>query len=281
MWQIIDDQGRLWSNVQQTLALDLGLPASSNVVDILVRRHGFVAVDRRSDRIAIRLSPSHVSPGAIVETLFLLLTAPQNPRVILDRFETEWRTTIYPTCRHAVQILKPMADIDSRHRRDDFRSRKISAQELKPTCPLALALAKWRDAATPPDDAADWVPASQRERIVAASPRGVGDESLVIRHIGSGFGVFPTAWLKRAPGTPAEDLPDPHYGLAAIEAYKTALRTKEPVIEIVDAFVDLGGGRWNHSRYRRIILPFAQEGRKLVLGTSVVDPTIDLRNCAA
>jgi len=281
MWQIIDDQGRLWTNVQQTLGRDLGLPSSSDVVEILVRRYGFVAVERRSDRIAIRLSPPRVSPGAIVETLFLLLTEPQNRRVILSRFDTEWQTTIYPTCRHAAQTLRPMADVDSRNRRDDFRSRKISARELKATCPLALTLAKWRDAALPPDDAADWVPACQRERIVAASPRGVWDESLVIRHIGSGFGVFPTAWLKRAPGTAAEDLPDPHYGLAAIEAYKTALRTKEPVIEVVDAFVDLGSGRWNHSRYRRIILPFARDDRKLVLGTSVVDPTIDLRNCAA
>jgi len=37
MWQIIDDQGRLWTNVQQTLGRDLGLPSSSDVVEILVR----------------------------------------------------------------------------------------------------------------------------------------------------------------------------------------------------------------------------------------------------
>ncbi len=85
--------------------------------------------------------------------------------------------------------------------------------------------------------------------------------------------------MRREP--PPRTSPTPHYGIAAIQAYKTALRTGEPVIEVVDAFVDLGNGRWNHSRYRRIILPFAADDRRLVLGTSVVDRTIDLRNCAA
>lgn len=276
MWNLIDDYGQ----VAFSLPPGAVRPGSDDALAEAVNGFGYVAFRTMKFGVWVRLRPRKVSPIAVIGVIDRLLRQTHPQRVVISRFEPEgWRSTLYSTQKAAAGALYPLADSDSRRRATSFHSRARDLRLPFQDACLERVFDAWRSDKRLPSDVSRWAPPELRDRLVVLSPgAGAASAHLTISHLGMGFGVIPKAWAQAARGLYLEDHPDVHYGEWAARGYRRSIAGGVPLFDDIDADVDVGAS-YKRSRYRRLILPFRDEsGNPCVLGTSVVDPSLDLRS---
>lgn len=278
MWAVFDETGYEWPDAHRSLAGAHDFPHGQlDIVDYTIRNIGYVAWRERGNFAEVKFRPHVVSPVAVIATIQWLLASSHISRVAITVFDRAWATRIFPTKLTAIHSLFPLCDRVSGQPARHFRSRRVAATSLSHDSPLKEVLARWSACPTLPRDLDSWAPPCQQKRLIVLEQSASASSKLVFRHVGEGISIFPARWRAIADGLPADYQPDGHYGSWVVGGYEDALKSNTPILEEVDAMIDVGGETRQRSRYRRLLLPVTTwNGASGVLGTSVVDPNIDL-----
>jgi len=279
---LIDDQGRLWHADSPEIGPSRDGPQRARESGRHARSpRGAVQVTRAGRCYRIRFRPAEASEAAVAALAYHI--ADDRPaRVILSWYDGVWHETLFSEWSRALARLFELSAGARRPRRDTFRHKRRPIRAVFRHPPLARLLARWRSL-RPHFDLPSLEPLLRNDLwgryiILEAGPDGL---HLTFRAFGSGFFSYNETWVRTAPGLRLQDVPDYDYGAWVAEAYRAALAADAPRLDDVDAVVAVPRVGAMRFRYRRLILPFRESGRTpYLVGASVFDPTIDLRDDA-
>jgi hypothetical protein len=276
---IFDDQGEVWDAKSRRLARDLHASIQGDeLTDYVVRNLGFVAAKEMGGSLRISLRPAVVSPIAFTALLYWLHDRTAD-RVLVSFCDREWTHEMMRSRDEAVRKLMGRVDFDQGAREGDFLQEDLPLDSLPDTSPLRDVLNMWHASGGKFD----------RERLAPILERALNGRfvlaeaasdrpSLLIKDIGSGLRRPAHHWLSRSIGLRIEDQPDYAYGKWVAHAYRAVLNRGEPDLGDVDAVIRFPQETRQSFRYRRLLLPFTDDGGSgIVLCASLVDPDINLR----
>jgi len=251
-----------------------GCGCDSDWPDCAVREFGFVLVRERLTSVQIMLRPSLVTEPALA-ALFYHVAEAVPERVVLSFLLDEWHHEVIRTAHEAMLRLEDIVFAAktwrprTRYQAQFHPSKLLRHATYQRWAPL---LAVWGlTGGRPPGSLVDvFTSFSLLDRaIVLRNPRG--SDRLLFEHRGSAFSFFRPCWNLLAIGRDIEDQPDGEYAASVAEAYRTALGTREPRFEAVDAVVRTPGRDVRRSRYDRLILPWqSANGERFVTGLSML-----------
>jgi hypothetical protein len=281
---ILDDHGRGWDAQSPTLRSFLHCPLPDfDFLAYLIENLGFVAVTKVTPNAArIRFRPEMASQVSIAAALYRVADMGldrviiSHPDKLIDR--------LFPNLAQAVAYIAEQ--LAARHQQPSaaFRSRERPVEMLANTDGvLSSLLGQWIDANQVYDSMtlANTLIEQLHARFMVVEPV---DDRLTIVDVGSGFESFGKTWQENARGLPIEEQPDYDYGQWVQGMFRAVQKTREPRLDEVDATI-----RRPHRndrvrvRYRRLILPFrcGRRAGMCLLGASVIDQTIDLRDATS
>jgi hypothetical protein len=279
---LFDDLGTLWDGGSPRLRSSFGSPVSNEEFSTyVVKNMGFVAVHGYGRSCEIRLRPSMVSPAAF-EALQGHLKGRTYDRVVTAHYNEEWTYGLHASKEVALAKIEASLALSRKPRPGDYLVRSLKKADLPRTTPLHQALhsliENWPmlSQTVHRDGLSNIVKQSLQGRytLVDAAPDG---RDLTFREIGGGFMSYNDDWVARSQGRPVDNLEDAAYGRWAAAGYREALRSGQPTLCQVDAIMNtprLGRAR---VRYARVLLPVRSIGGAMLLTSSILDPTIDLR----
>jgi hypothetical protein len=241
------------------------------LLQYVVLNLGFVAYEERLRSWRIRLRPSVVSKRALARIVQRLLSR-RPERVAISSYDEDWVDELLPSAELALQQLTRLMVGSHRQRASKFECQDVGEHQLPPTGVVAAILQYWRSEGT--DFTIDrLIPLLHRgfdERFLVAEHFADSNE-LIIRALGNGYSIFDKKWSELAPGERFEDQYDVYYGRWAAQGYRAASDRAVPVIQRMDAVIDKPVIGYRRERYARIIVPFRQNGRKLLLSASTTN----------
>jgi hypothetical protein len=283
MHRLIDDAGRTWD--PQSLELRRSLNAvglGPFFPEYTIKNIGFVELSRSAHGVSVRLRPAVVSPLAYAQLMFELADV-NAERVLLSYFDTgAWRHEIIPTRERAFERITQLAAPHLAAHDDNVRCRDLDPSLLSLPDMFRRAISYWR-----------WTGGSWRtvkdigtvcdvvlQRFVLFECSG--EKGFVFRDFGRQLPPCATAWLARGIGMQVEEQPDAAYGRSCARSYAEAMRSFEPKVDEVDAWVSWPGYGRTRRRYRRLMLPFQQSDDRFgLLSATLEDSSIDLRPLVA
>ena len=277
---VFDDQGEAWdAKSSHQLARDLHASiGGEELVDYVIRNLGFIAAKDIGGSVRISLRPAVVSPIAFSALMYWLYDR-RADRVLISFCEGEWSHEMLRSRDEAVRRLMGRVDFGQGSRDGDFLQEHLPLESLPPSSPLREVLDIWRSTGGKFD----------RERLAPLLERAVQGRyvlaeatpnrcSLLIKDIGNGLRTPAHHWLSRSIGHRVEDQPDYAYGKWVAGAYRDVLSKGQPHLGDVDAVIRFPQEARLRFRYRRLLLPFTEDGQSpIVLCTSLVDQDINLR----
>jgi hypothetical protein len=275
---ILDDEGHLWHWPFAALAQSLGsVRTGARLANYAIRNLGFISLRLRPQGLVLSFRRGLARPQTMADAIRLLLELPDQ-RIVLSFLDLDWQHRV---CRGPAEAIDELIGLlqGSHEEGRSFLCRAMDTGCLSERSQFAHVLRFWGNhpAAFDHQNIGRVLQGPLRGRYLVVA--AVGDqETLMIEHWGEGLGSYDPTWARRARGVPLRDQPDYRYGCAAAEAYATALRHGMPVLEDVDAIVTKPRKASVRLRYKRLILPFRRtDGEVRLLGTSLLDPAIDLR----
>jgi hypothetical protein len=269
---VIDDCGIQLDLDDPALRSRLGTSRRrQSLLDVLVLNLGYVACEAAQRSVRLRLRPAVVSRRALGEAGRLLLTRAVD-RVLLSCHEGTWGHELLPSAKLALRRLNDLMVRSHRQRVATFRHHDIEAQRVPSRSPVAAVLAYWQSERLH-FDAGRLAPLLYRgfdQRFLIAEHLPDNDQ-LVIRALGDGYSIFDKKWCRLAVGERLEDQYDVYYARWAAQGYRTASERAMPLIQRVDAVIDKPRGGYRRQRYARIIVPYQQGGRQLLLSASTTN----------
>lgn len=274
---MIDDQGEIWRGDSRQLRVAFDSPYSGGeFCEYAVKNLGFVAINLYGLSCQVRLRPKFVGEKTF-KALRDWLRRGKMQRVVMSVFDKEWRDELV----HARQIegrLEALLPASSPARPGDFLSKPMPVESLEARPKLRDVVASWPYLAENYDleTLLKVVRSIFDDRFVVVS-KSEADNRLVFAEIGQKlFSPYDT-WRSCAVGAPIEEQPDRNYGRWIADTYNRASSVRSPQNDAVDSLVRLPAGR-SRFCYRRLIFPLpARSAGQLLIGGSILDPTIDLR----
>jgi hypothetical protein len=276
---LFDDSGEMWDAKSPNLARSLQASLSGDeLAKYVVRNLGFIAVTESAGSLRLRLRPAVVSQTALSALLYWLHDQPTIDRLLISFLDGDWTHELVRSCGQAVRTLLARVKFHAADREGDFLKKPRPLHHLPRTSPLRPILEAWADSEGRYD----------RERLHPIIQRAVNGRfvlvesspaspTLRIKDVG-GMGNVANYWLSRSIGLRVEDQPDYAYGKWVATPYRQVLNTGEPSLDDVDAVITWPQQPRIGYRYRRLVLPFnGNDNSTLLLGVTLVDPSIDLR----
>jgi hypothetical protein len=269
---LIDDSGVEVDLDNPALARRLGTSCCQDaLLEYLVMNLGFVACEERRRSLSIRFRPSIVSKRALGGLARRLHTRPLD-RVLIASFIDDWFNELVPSTELALKRLTDLMVKSHYKRALTFQYQDVPEHHLPQAGAVAAILEHWRR------EGADLgieriTPILQRgfdQRFLVAEHLPDNGE-LIIRALGSGYSIFDKTWCKVALGERLEDQYDVYYGRWAAQGYRTAASRAMPIIQRIDAVIDKPSSGYRREQYVRIIVPFRQNGRTLLLSASTTN----------
>ena len=279
---LFDDLGTHWDGGSPRLRNSFGSPVSNEEFSTyVVKNMGFIAVHGYGRSCEIRLRPNIVTPAAFA-ALRQHLKDRVFDRIVTAQFDSDWVYGLHASKDAALAKIETSLATSSKPRPGDYLMRPLTKAELPRTTPMHQALhsliENWPtlSRSVHRDGLSNILKQSLQGRytVVEAAPDG---RDLTFREIGDGFMSYNDDWVTRSQGRPVDNLEDAAYGRWAASGYREALRSGQPTLCQVDAIMNtprLGRAR---IRYARVLLPVRSIGGALLLTSSILDPTIDLR----
>ncbi|MEZ5910283.1 MAG: hypothetical protein R3D31_15900 [Hyphomicrobiaceae bacterium] len=168
------------------------------------------------------------------------------------------------------------------HRADDYRSVRCSLERLDARNPLLPLFDGWRVSGGRFDRATmlSRLQGPLSNRYIIATPEN-GAGLLRLQEIGTGYWLVDKSWRARLPGNNLLDQPDYYYAQNVVNDYRLALLENTPILQSVDAYLEVRGKGRRRGRYHRLVIPFEdRRGERLLLSSSFLDDSIDLRGGA-
>lgn len=239
-----------------------------------VRNLGAAAVLDRGDCLRIRWRPEGMTQATLAGLVHWLVDRADR-RVVVSRLGRTWTHTLVPSRRLAVNILLETHDAGNRRTRRFYAARRQLAEGLcRRPFRDALDYAEAHSGVLDESRTATLGDGILQGRYILLKAEG---DHLVLHRVGTGFQTIDPRWRSLATRLELEDQPDCAYGRWVSSAYREAVAAGLPLVDDVDAEVEFAPDRHVRLRYRRLILPAAgTEGQRLLLGTSEIDPTINL-----
>ncbi len=270
---LIDDMGRLHPWPGSRLAIELGHDgADFDVLDYVVRNLGYIVVVETSGFIRVALRPLFAgfqSVGALEH----FVDERQPRRMALSYFDYEWhhevcgdvhalRRRLHEVLNAGLKELPGHAYLASR--------RNIDAILRDGRSPFTPLLRRWFDGECP-DDVPSFLRSCgllERAMIAERCPES-GD--FVFVHSGQRIELYDRSWSVAAAGRKVHDQPDRIYGRWIAETCRAVDERQMPRYELVHAKVDEPGKSPRHWRYERLVLPWRQGDRRIVVSVSIRD----------
>ena len=251
---------------------------SSPVADLAlfaVRNLGCVATAKTSRLDRLWLRPSHTKQIALAAAFEWLATS-TGKGICISEYGREWNDHLFPNRAFAIQFLVGSETVRG-YRRHDFLRRRKPMTDLASTPGLVALLRVWSACGGRLD----------RERLMPVLTGPVADryvlveisgQTPIVRDFGAGIPMLDDRWRRFGSGARLQDMYDFEFGRWSAQTYIEALPQGGPVLEDIDATAKVPGHSRLRYRYKRVILPFeAEDGRRVLLGASAHDTTIDLR----
>ena len=269
---LIDDCGAEVDPDNPALAWHLGTSRRQEcLLEYVILNLGFVACEEKPRSLRIRFRPSIVSKRALGRLAHrLLLRRPE--RVLISWYDEGWLDELLPSAEVAITHLTNLMVGNHRQRASKFECQDVGEHQLPHTGAVAAILQYWRSESM--DFALDrLIPVLHRgfdQKFLVAEHLADNNE-LIIRALGNGYSIFDKKWSEGALGERFEDQYDVYYGRWAAQGYRAASDRAVPVIQRMDAVIDKPGSGYRRELYARIIVPFRQNGRKLLLSASTTN----------
>lgn len=242
---------------------------------------GCVALLHAGAGLIVYLRPSHVHPRALAAALYHLADAAVSGEgpgkiVILGQRKSELHV---PTRRDLVETLCKLVNDADPSNQQRFARREASRTEIAPTSPVAGLASIWHEVGGRFDRERLWRCLTgefgQRFVVVSTEPG-----AMRVKSLGGGFSELAQYWWPvSGEDVRLTDQPDVHYGRWIEDVYREADRKDQPLIEAVDCEIDWPREGLRRHRYWRFIAPFqCENGRRIVLGATLVDNNIGLRS---
>ncbi len=275
---LIDDQGEFWDGQSRRLREAFDSPYSGGEFsDYTVANLGFIAINSYGASCQVRLRPSVVT-DASMRALRQWLARSQAERVVISWLGTQWSSELHRRGGRIQERLDQLVTGERSPAPGQFLARETRIEQLHPKSPLGVLMRQWPRLSLPNGQHTlmQILEATLGNRYVVVKPGESG--KLLFQKFGGGLYAEYETWRNCAVGAPIEEQPDRNFGRWVSSAYQAALDKNAPQIDDVDAIV-----RWPHAgrarmRYKRIIVPLSSPSEgPLVLGGSLIDPSIDLR----
>lgn len=280
---LFDPDGRCWHDQLPAFALTSRFFTRRHVTNYLTTNMGWVEIETVTNGLAVKLRPKFVALRALGAAYFFL-AARRTPRLAAVLFSgRRWTQTLLvddpDTDTTALSQLIVLAEGPASPGTDILHRRR-SARHLPPQCPLAGALALWKQSASRAE-LEDYARRCLSSRFLWIEGPSQG-EVLHLTGTGNGYSDKMQTVLKAAIGLPIEHIGNLAYGKYCNEVYTAVARSGRPMLGEVDALVLVPGEPTLSRTYRRLIVPLRKStGGVSLFCVSVDDPTIDLRHQAA
>ena len=276
---VFDDTGEIWDAASRSLGEALHASLSGDeLLRYVVRNLGFVTATEGDSSVRLRLRPAVVSPIALSALLYWLHDRPIE-RVMLSFLDGTWSHELVRSCEEAMRRLMERVGFDAADREGDFLNKEQSLDNLPAESPFRAILQAWSDCGGT-YDAERIRPVMQK----ALNGRFVLFEaqpgSAVRLRQGGGEGFRPGWRILAYPHKRlrVEDQPDYAYGKWVAQLYRERLKTRNPVLDNVDAVVTCSAAAAHE-------LPISAPGRPVRSGRQLnhgsgrdgYDPDISLR----
>jgi hypothetical protein len=277
---LIDDEGEIWRGDSRQLRISFDSPYSGGeFCEYAVKNLGFVAINMYGASCQLRLRPKFVGEKTY-KALTDWLSRGRLQRVVLSVFDKQWRDELVQakSARARIeQLLEPEDGAELRPGKHLSRPLPVGTAAMSPE--LRNLIATWSDIASTyePKLLVTLVRRVLRERFVVIKVEETKG-SLVFGEISSDIYRGYDTWRSCAVGAPLEEQPDREFGRWVSNAYSEALQSSKPRFDAVDVIMRLPASGRSRLRYRRLIFPVPSTSTsKLLIGGSIIDPSIDLR----
>jgi hypothetical protein len=265
---LIDDCGTFLPRHKPTLfSFDIPHADGGGLVD-LINNLGFVAMQVRGARVAIRMRLKNVSSKALASVFYWL--ADHRPSGIIVNFETELRPAeVYANAETAITRL---AKITGSHAfQSRFREHPIAIENLPASGHLRRLFDVWRSTQRGAPEALRSYALEYLDGRFGMSEMTGGE--LLFAEIGDNRHIPDPAWRQRAIGTALARQPDADYwGWVACQ-HRLADLSQQPSVSMVDTEIYWPKTGWVRRHYVRILLPcVTTDGQRLVF-TANAGPT--------
>ena len=272
---LVDQDGIVSAINAPQLRTRLGSTLSAvQLADFTVRNLGFVAVGRSKRAARLWIRPQKVKPQAMAAALSWLEEC-SGPRIIVSVFKTSWTDIVYGDFFVALQGI--VDGVLSSARVGDFIRQDRRLDRLTGHGEQTARMC--RRTASGQCDIEDLLPMLhgplQDRYIVLRAEDGLQR----VQGCGGGMPMLSAAWRRTCVGQRFEDLHDYEFGRWSVQAYHRAASQDMPVLEDLDVIINLPGRPRSRVTYTRVILPISRsDGSRLLLGTSLIDPSVNLRS---
>jgi hypothetical protein len=269
---VIDDCGIEVDLDNPALARRLGTSrCRDSLLEYLVINLGFVACEERRRSLRIRFRPSIVTKRALGGLATRLQSRPFD-RVLITSFDDDWFDELFPSAELALKHLTDLM-VESHYKRaSTFQFQDVPEHHLPQAGAVAAILEHWRNKSAH----------LGIERVIPILYGGFDHKFLLVEHLpdndeliiqalGCGYSIFDKTWCKEAPGERLEDQYDVYYGRWAAQGYRTAASRATPIIQTIDAVIDRPSSGYRREQYARVIVPFRQNGRTVLLSASTTN----------
>jgi hypothetical protein len=248
------------------------------LLEYLILNLGYVACEVRRRSLRIQLRPSIVSRLALANVAKRLLSRPLD-RVVISSFDDHWIDEIMPSAELALKRLTDLMAKSHCKRLATFQSEDIDLARLPHASAIHAVLGYWRSAPAcfKLDRIAPLLHHAFDKRFLLIEHLPDSDQ-LIIRSLGSGYSIFDKKWCKAAAGERFEDQYDIYYARWASHGYRAASEHGTPIIQRLNAVIDKPSTGYRRQRYARIIVPYYQSGRRLLLSASTTNLTMVTRD---
>jgi hypothetical protein len=231
----------------------------SDWLNCAVRELGFVLVRERPTSVQIWLRPSLVTEAALI-ALFYHVAEAAPERVLLSYLIDEWHHEVVRTAREAMLRVEDLV-LTARASRPPMRyqaqshpSQLLRHEKYRHWAPL---LAVWElTGGCSPGRLIDMLRSWSLLDRATVLRNPLHSERLLFEHHGGAYSFYAPYRNMPAIGRDFEDQPDRHFAASVANAYRSALGSREPRFEAVDAVARTPGRLVRRSRYDRLILPW-------------------------
>lgn len=280
---LITDSGDVRSADSPSLRAELGCEnADFDFNAYAVRNLGFIEYKRFGSACRLRLRPRVANEAAVSAACFLVADSTPD-RVALSFVGNPDEDELVPDYRLALERMTQRVAKEQAGAPEALLRRTLDVEAMQRNDPLARLLAVWRAGGLRLDGSADALPAALDgplvRRHILVEPDVDRRGTPLILSVGNGFPTTDVSILRQAPRM--SNHIDYAYGIWTEGFYRDLFADPKVSYDEVDAYIGLADHR-RRTTYRRLILPLdAPGGRRRLLGVSVTDPNIDLREAAA
>lgn len=284
---LITDTGDVRRADSPSLRVELGCEnADFDFNAYAIRNLGFIEYRRFGTACRMRLRPRVANEAAVSAACFLLAdTGPD--RVALSYVGNPDEDELIPDWRLAVERLTQRVAKEQVGAPEALLRRTLDVDSMPQDDPLARLLAVWRSGGLrldgPPVDTfhatLGTIGAPFVKRHILVEPDVDRRGTPLILSVGNGFPSTDVSILREAPRM--SNHIDYAYGIWTEGFYRDLFADPKVSYDEVDAYIGLADHR-RRTTYRRLILPLAAPGgSRRLLGVSVTDPNVDLREAVA